>query len=322
MLDLSIVIITYNRAELLGKTLKSLSESIFSQCEIIVLNNCSTDNTIGVVNSFKGKFSDYTLITHKFNIGGNANILRAYEFGKQYYKWILCDDDILDFSKIDDLISVIERKDADLIRVTDLGVVKKERGTLKSLEELLHDKDSLSFYSFGFVPAIIFKSGNVESKIQYGYRNLHTAYSQLFVIMNSFGLECKVYTTKENILSRGPGVMSIGSEIIIYQILSLDALPTKKAKKVAMGWRRKEQRLWNYLFGYSLLILNDYRMKRKRSFMIKTWLKTISLAPSFFIKILIFVNGFPIFIPMRMIAKILNKKLSVDIQEVEKRGMF
>ena len=47
--NLEIIVITYNRAELLGTTLDRLAASPFSTCRITVLNNASTDHTQQVV---------------------------------------------------------------------------------------------------------------------------------------------------------------------------------------------------------------------------------------------------------------------------------
>ena len=322
MLDLSIVLITYNRAALLRKTLESLACLPFAECELIVLNNASEDETTDIVTAALPRFQSGRLVTHPVNIGGNPNILRAYEFGSRHYKWILCDDDILDFSRVEDLIEVLNDRRAEVIRLSDVGVIPEERGTLRSIASLLHDRNSFSFYSLGFVPGVIFRSDRIGSNVQYGYMNIHTFYPQLFVLMRSFSPATPVYTTKSVIVARGPGVMSIGSEIIGHQIRSLAALPSKRARRIALGFRRGKQSLLRFLFGYSFLLLSDYRMKRKRMHMTRTWLETVRLAPSLASKLVIAVNGLTILLPIRLIARLTGKFPPVDMDEVRKRGAF
>jgi len=64
MIQISVVICTYNRAELLNGALKSLVEqSLDPKCfEIIVVDNVSTDNTPEVVNIFQEMYPEYTII--------------------------------------------------------------------------------------------------------------------------------------------------------------------------------------------------------------------------------------------------------------------
>jgi len=53
---ISVVVCTHNRATLLGQALESLVGQTLNAAryEIIVVNNCSTDDTPGIVERFKG----------------------------------------------------------------------------------------------------------------------------------------------------------------------------------------------------------------------------------------------------------------------------
>ena len=91
MIDLSIIIITYNRSPYLRRTLATLAASLFCNCELWILNNASTDDTLTVCAEFTGLLPNMQVVTHRFNIGAYANTMRAYEYGTCHYKWILCD---------------------------------------------------------------------------------------------------------------------------------------------------------------------------------------------------------------------------------------
>ena len=47
--SISVVIAAYNTGQYIGRTLKSLAQQTFTDFEIIVVNDCSTDNTVAVV---------------------------------------------------------------------------------------------------------------------------------------------------------------------------------------------------------------------------------------------------------------------------------
>jgi len=87
---LSIVIPTYNRYTLLLQTLQALEHEEMSNVEIIVCDNCSTDDT----SSIKEHFNNIKYYRHKSTINGDDNLLFALMQGSGDYIWILCDDDI------------------------------------------------------------------------------------------------------------------------------------------------------------------------------------------------------------------------------------
>lgn len=306
MLDLAIVIITYNRSTYLRRTLTALSQSVFKDCSIWVLNNASTDDTREVCQEFSARFSSLHVVMHRFNIGGPANIMRAYEYGDRYYTWIVCDDDVLHLDQVDDLVEVLEHKRCDLIRV--YGGTAEEQGQVYTLGELLHDPNSFTFYSLGFLPAIIFRQDQIEPYVQRGYPKIGTLYPQLFVLMGGFGIHTQVYTARHLLLQRGEAPMSIGSEILLAQIQSLEALPTQRARQVAMSWRRKRQKWLGYVFGYGRLILTDLRFGRPRRMIFRIWLQTIFAAPSILGKVTIALNGFFMLLPIRPIYYLIRKK--------------
>jgi len=324
MLDLSIVIITYNRCSFLDKTLSQLANSPFCECPIWILNNASTDATLDVCKAWSSIFPCFHVITHKFNIGADANILRAYEYGDSYYKWILCDDDELNFDCVDDLLDVIRNKRYDLIRVTTVnvpGVITAERGTCRTLGSLLEDKKSLSFFSFGFVPGIIFRSSLVNSQVKYGYLHLYTRYSQLFVLLRSFNPQTQVYTTAHVIIVRGSAESSsiFGFEIYTYWLQSLKALPTKSSVNVAIGCIFPQ----NGLFRLGRSILGDIKNFRPKRDILLIWKDAFLLAPTIKAR-LIFLLNLPFIIIPRWIIKIVYSPLTGkpfierDIEEIIK----
>jgi glycosyltransferase involved in cell wall biosynthesis len=96
--DLEILLITYDRAKDLEKTLNQVLNSPFKNCKITVIDNCSPDDTPQVCAYFQKLFSNLEIIRHKKNIGSSPNYLRAVELSSSNYTWVLCDDDTFDFS--------------------------------------------------------------------------------------------------------------------------------------------------------------------------------------------------------------------------------
>jgi glycosyltransferase involved in cell wall biosynthesis len=95
---LTIGIPTFNRAQLLDKQLAWLAQAIQgleSECEVIVSDNCSTDNTAEVIEKWRPVLSTVTLKSNKNseNIGAVRNIAYCINMATSKYVWTIGDDD-------------------------------------------------------------------------------------------------------------------------------------------------------------------------------------------------------------------------------------
>ncbi|MEQ8187482.1 MAG: glycosyltransferase family A protein [Candidatus Eremiobacterota bacterium] len=70
-MDISIIICTYNRANLLKFTLEALLRQSLppEKFEVIIVDDSSVDDTFNVYSKFKIKFSNVTYLYNSFNIG-------------------------------------------------------------------------------------------------------------------------------------------------------------------------------------------------------------------------------------------------------------
>ena len=171
--NLEIVLITYNRYKDLENTLKKFSDGPFSLCKITILDNCSDDKTPEICVKYKNIFPNMTIIRHKKNIGGNANILRAAETSTSNYTWVICDDDNYDFSDCQDIINAINSGKYDLISPGSPAEQEWERGLSTSVKKLI-EKGSFYFVARSFVPGTIFKTELFDSIcVLEGYANIH-----------------------------------------------------------------------------------------------------------------------------------------------------
>lgn len=89
----TIAIPTYNRSEFLKASLQSVLGQDYSDFQVLVLDNASTDDTEAVVRSFTD--SRITYVRNETNIGMFRNCNRAIELNSSPYLSILGDDDLL-----------------------------------------------------------------------------------------------------------------------------------------------------------------------------------------------------------------------------------
>ena len=125
---LQIILITYNRELFLSKTLACLfgDASPIRDFDITILDNHSTDGTKSLVEQYQASRPNLKYICHNRNIGGNANIARAFEIATREYLWVICDDDEYDWSAWSDVENAIE-ENHNAICVADFNIPKDKR---------------------------------------------------------------------------------------------------------------------------------------------------------------------------------------------------
>ncbi|MBL0302369.1 MAG: glycosyltransferase family 2 protein [Cytophagaceae bacterium] len=122
---LSITIPTYNRAEILRKNLQQLFSQIdyeiLNEVEIIVSDNCSTDNTEEIILPFKNSNINFTYIKNHQNLGWGLNFFQCFNMAKGKYIIILSDDDLIFDGKLDFILKLIKVKEYGVICLRAFG---------------------------------------------------------------------------------------------------------------------------------------------------------------------------------------------------------
>ncbi len=168
----SVVIITYNRCKFLAANLSILLQQTFTDYEVIISDNASTDTTKEIVESFKDNRIRY--LRNKINIGFPKNARKAILAANGKYIFLLGDDDFILFADtLSYLKKFMDKKDYGVIRLNILERdysgpnLQKKLVTLnedKSIESHKEMKGILDFYQavdIGMMSGIIFRNENI-----------------------------------------------------------------------------------------------------------------------------------------------------------------
>lgn len=109
----SIVIPSYNRASVLPRAIKSVFAQTFHDFEIIVVDDCSTDDTANVVPSFFDSRIRY--IRHEQNKGGNAARNTGINAAKGEFVAFLDSDDVWLPEKLQKQLAVFVKPEIGLV---------------------------------------------------------------------------------------------------------------------------------------------------------------------------------------------------------------
>ena len=89
----SVCIPVYNCESYLSKAISSVLQQTFTDFELLILDNCSTDRTPAIIREFADR--RIRVITHARNIGAEENWNAALRESKGQYIKLLCADDFL-----------------------------------------------------------------------------------------------------------------------------------------------------------------------------------------------------------------------------------
>lgn len=161
---LQIVLITYNRHKYLENTLSQIlsEDSPIKDFDITIIDNNSTDDTADVAGRYLEKFSNLKYVKNKFNIGGNANIVRAFEMANREYIWVLADNDEYDWT---------------FWHEVEEGIAAGEDAIVVALFNKPYINKAHLFNQTSFLPGVIYKSSILDDTV---FGNMEFNISNLF----------------------------------------------------------------------------------------------------------------------------------------------
>jgi len=74
-----------------------------------VSDNCSTDDTKIMVQTYQAKYSHIDYSCHPLNLGGNANIIHCHGIGAGRYRWVMGDDDAISTGQLVPILNCLQR---------------------------------------------------------------------------------------------------------------------------------------------------------------------------------------------------------------------
>lgn len=138
----SICVITYNSAKYVVETLDSAKSQTYKNIELIISDDCSTDNTVEICKKWiecnGSVFKRIELLQSATNTGVSANLNRAYSACKGEWVKAIAGDDILVSNCIESLLSFASNFDGEKVII---GAV------LRPFREVNGEKHYSEYYS-------------------------------------------------------------------------------------------------------------------------------------------------------------------------------
>lgn len=160
----SVIIPLYNAEQYIGECLVSLLAQTFQDFEIIVVDDCSTDNSPAVVESYASKFGGRMTLAYMEENHGNAGLPRnkGLSLARGEYIQLLDNDDVLTKTALEELYTLAEDYDADVV-YCEKYYMSEGRGD--DFVKNVHPADS-RIQKPPFVDAPTFETDDLSERVQ------------------------------------------------------------------------------------------------------------------------------------------------------------
>lgn len=123
----SICIPAYNNEDYISETLDSILAQTYTNLEIIIVDDCSKDGTVRVLEEYAAKDSRISIYRNEKNLGMSGNWNRALSLTKGEFIRLMCADDLLVPTCIEREIEAFEANPTAVLVESDSRLVDLER---------------------------------------------------------------------------------------------------------------------------------------------------------------------------------------------------
>lgn len=174
---LTIAVPTYNGAKTIGKMLDILLPQVDERIEVLISDNCSTDNTAEIVKEYMVRYPFISYEKKTENLGADANFLQCMLRAKGKYVMLISDDDIIVEGAIDRITSFLEANGHIEFAYMESVAFKDDYTDVSAChgykylqpveqDTVTQDKQKFLFYCqrlFGFTSSHIWKTERIKS---------------------------------------------------------------------------------------------------------------------------------------------------------------
>ena len=122
-MKISVIIPVYNAGKYISKTLESVLSQTFKDFELLCINDCSTDNSLDILEEFAKKDGRLKIINNEQNLGAALTRNVGIDCAKGEYIYFLDADDYIDENYLEVMLEKIEQENCEI--VLNLSVINE-----------------------------------------------------------------------------------------------------------------------------------------------------------------------------------------------------
>ena len=155
----SVLMTAYNREQYIAEAIESVLASTYTNFELIIVDDCSVDNTIAIAKNFEASDSRIKVFVNEKNLGDYPNRNRAASYAKGKYLKYVDSDDLIKQAGLEKMVTAMEHFPEAAFGISQF-IYNKEiiyPELLLPAEAYRQHYNGSEFFSYGPVGAIIKK---------------------------------------------------------------------------------------------------------------------------------------------------------------------
>ena len=162
---ISVIIPLYNAEKYIGECLDSLLAQTFKNFEVVVVDDCSTDNSSAIVKRYEPKFKGRLKLTKTRKNSGGPGIPRnlGIEISRGDYLSIIDNDDALTPTALEELYNLAKKFDADIVHCEKFYSVPEKEWHDKNFRKKIKPA-SLEYSPLEYVTEPTFLNENIAER--------------------------------------------------------------------------------------------------------------------------------------------------------------
>ena len=146
---ISVIVPCYNVENYIEKCVESILNQTYKNLEIILVDDCSTDNTLKLLKKFSKKYDNVSYLTNEKNSGAGYSRNNALKYAKYDLISFIDSDDYVESNFYESMIKQMKREKSDVV-VCDIFVkYDSVDGTNTRSQACLNPKSKYSFIDNG-----------------------------------------------------------------------------------------------------------------------------------------------------------------------------
>lgn len=284
----SIIIPCYNVSKTISKTLDSIIKQTYPNIEVVLVNDCSTDNTLEIVNKYHAKIKQLKVVTNTTNKMALYCRLYGVKISKGELVTFIDGDDWFTPKAIELLVNNYLKTNADVVcgswkfTFDNYGIIANKPWNIyyaKPIERVYNEHEFEEAFSLSFFGKIKFpvvnwaklykKSLYSEEIFEYLNKNPRLIKSNdLFQNLLVFRNVKSVSFTKDVLIYYRYGggsqkiVLEYSKDINTLYLLRMDLLKNHPKKEEALTYMMPELDFSYYLFLVDCVYLNKLRIAK------------------------------------------------------------